>query len=486
VRIRWRRLLAVAVLAIGGWARWRAGQLDSALAHPTVAGLTALAHYEIGDYAGAARTYRRELAEAFTTRGLTVDDPEFALLLGDDARAATLATAELARDPGAVAPRLALAEVALDDGHHDDALATLREALAIAPDDVDAQTLTGIVHARAGHDDEAIAWTNRALFTYRPLQRWSTWLQLLAATGDLAAREPAPACVLAHLHRYLRVYDTGQGATTITWAERAIARGDRPDAAWICIGIVRTKEVDDEGALDAFRQAIARNPANVGAYHWAAVVHAQRGELEDELAMRRRGHESDPANPMAGLALSTLVADKLGDEHEALRIDEEILASGQNRAVLLHAGRIYGESGDFERALSYFRKAVEGEPGDPRARASLAWALSMTGRANEAIAEYRRAVQLDASYVHAHMGLMFAYRDAGRFDDAVREIETAFQLDPTERWHQIELCDLLLLAGRFDEARRCGQPLLFRDSPTSEATFLATFSLLSGMEAKGQ
>ena len=477
--IRWRGLIAVAIVVVASWARWRVGRVDSSLLHLSSNGLAGFVRYELGDYVGAARAYRRELAETFTAPGLPASDAELALLQDDGERARALAMAELARDPGAVGPQLSLAQVALDAGRVDDALASLNAARAAAPDDVDVQTLTGIAYARASRDDEAIAWLNRALFEYRPLRRWTTWLELLTVTGDLEARDPAPSCVLAHLHRFLRVYDLGQGSTTIAWAERAIAERDRPDAAWVCIGIVRTKQVDDEGALEAFMKAIERNPANVGAYHWAAVVYAQRGDLEQELAMRRKAHELDPDDPTAGLALSTLVADKVGDPREALRIDERVLGSGrESPAILQHIGRLYGDSGDFDRAATYFRKVVDGRPDDPQARRSLAWALSRMHQPTEAIAEYRRALQLDTNDVQSHMGLTFAYREAGRFDDAIRELETAFRLDPSKRWYTIELCHLFLLAGRFEDARRCGAPLLFRDSATSEATFLATFALL--------
>ena len=481
--LRWRRVVAVAVIAGVAAVRWRLGQMDRVPVGLSWNGLSALARYELGDYADAAQGYRLALADAFTTPGLPVTDAELALLGGDAERARSLATAELERDPTAVDPLLALAEVALDAGRSDDALARLNAALLVAPDDVDAQTLAGIAHARAGHDDQAITWINEALFDYRPLRRWSTWLQLLSATGDLEHRDPAPACVLAHLHRYLRVYDLAQGSTTIRWAERAISDGDHPSAAYVCIGIVRTKQVDDDGALAAFTEAIEHDPRNAAAYHWAAVVYAQRGDLERELAMRRRGWELAPDDPMAASALATLLSDKLGDHREALRVEERLLDAGHaNRAILQHVGRMYGELGEFERASAYFRKAVATEPDDPRARSSLGWALSRMHAPMEAIEEYRRAIQLDAFAVDAHMGLMFAYREAGRFDDAIRELETVFRLDPAKRWYQIELCHLYFIAGRFEDARRCGGPLLFRNSATSDATFLATFSVLSASD----
>jgi tetratricopeptide (TPR) repeat protein len=471
----------VAVVVILGVVavRWRLRQLDPILVRGSWDSLAAFVRYEVGDYTGAARMYRHDLASIATVEGLRTNDPEVALLQGDPTRAESLATAELARDPAAVAPILVLVNVALDTGDLDVARRRVQQAVAADPTGVDAQTLAGVVYARLGSDDEAIVWINRALHEYRPLRRWTTFLQLLAATGDLERRDPPPACVLAHLHRYLRVYDLAQATVTLDWAERAIAQGDHPDAAYVCIGIVRNKQIDDDGALAAFRTAVAQNPRNAEAHNWAAVVYAQRGDLEEELAMRRRAYEISPDDPTTGFELATLLADKLGEQREALDIEARIIGSGHgSSAVLRHAGSLYAELGNSDQALAYFQRAVALAPGDAHYRCWLAWALLRSGHPDEAIAEYRRAVQVDQFSVDAHMGLTRSYREVGRFDDAIRELETVFRLDPAKRWYQIELCHLYLLAGRFEDARRCGDPLLFRDSPTSEATFLATFSLL--------
>jgi hypothetical protein len=145
--VRWRR---VAVLTLGLGAllvHWRLRQVDPVLVQPSRDGLAAFVRYELDDYAGAARLYRRDFAAAAGLEGLRTGDAEVTLLQGDVGRAESLAAAELARDRTAVAPLLTLVNVALDTGDLDTARVRVQEAVAADATDVDAQTLAGVVYA---------------------------------------------------------------------------------------------------------------------------------------------------------------------------------------------------------------------------------------------------------------------------------------------------------------------------------------------------
>src|SRR5262245_11871745 len=79
-------------------------------------------------------------------------------------------------------------------------------------EDVDAEILLALARAREGAGPEAIAALNRALRSGRQGTRLVTLYQVLATTGALASR-PAPArpqCLIAHFHRYLRVFDQSE------------------------------------------------------------------------------------------------------------------------------------------------------------------------------------------------------------------------------------------------------------------------------------
>src|SRR5205814_699459 len=78
----------------------------------------------------------------------------------------------------------------------------------------------------------------------RPCRRTTVFLSVRALTGELERRASAsrPACLLAHLHRYLRIHDPSHATAAVRYARRAIAAGDRPDDAYVTLAIVHTKQ----------------------------------------------------------------------------------------------------------------------------------------------------------------------------------------------------------------------------------------------------
>ena len=86
----------------------------------------------------------------------------------------------------------------------------------------------------------------------------------METAGELGARPVPPECLLAHLHRFLRIYDAGEGAAAVRHAKRAIATGDRADAAWVTVGVVYTKQGKTEQAVDAFHEGGAPESAQRG------------------------------------------------------------------------------------------------------------------------------------------------------------------------------------------------------------------------------
>src|SRR5438093_1194505 len=92
-----------------------------------------------------------------------------------------------------------------------------------------------------------------------PIARITTFLATLETTGELA-QLPAgtrPLCLLAHYHRYLRIFDQAQAASAIRYAKAAIAIEDHADDCWFTMGMVYRRQNKPHASLEALLHAIA-------------------------------------------------------------------------------------------------------------------------------------------------------------------------------------------------------------------------------------
>ena len=114
-------------------------------------------------------------------------------------------------------------------------------------------------------------------------------------------------------------------------------------------------------------------------------------------------------------------------------------------------GNAYCQAGNVERAMTYFRKALEVSP-DSLAHNNMGAVLRAQGRLHEAVEFYERALRAkpDSAEVHNNMGLVLG--DLERFDEAVKHFKEALQLDPNHIHARNNLAAALLFQKRHEEA----------------------------------
>ncbi len=475
----WRRLALVVVVVCGIFARRYLAETSFELRPLTRHGIEGFLRYVWGDYTGAARAYRAHLREFFETAGLKVRNEQVALAQGDVQQARTLATGALERDRRALPSLLTLGEVALEDGSPRDAVGFIDRALEVVPDDTDALLLATVAHARAEDYPGAIRAIDRALRDWHGEHRVMTFVRVLGETGRLyALGDRRPACLLAFLHRYLRIYDESQGRLAIARAEEAIAHGDQPDDAYVTIGVVHQKRAEDAQALEALLQAIEINPHNAEAYRWASVVYAERGDLVNQYRTARAAYDIAPGDPAYSMPLAILLTDRLGDYRTALEIDRKLLASGRETPALLdHLGYLHGVLGHADDAVAFYQRAVASAPRDPSHLRGLGWAYLLEDRSDEAIDGFRRALAIAPYWTETRQQLAIAYRRLGRYDDAIPELERAYLENPALKYYLPDLCITYQLAAHFDRARACADEFLSRSGQSPDMSFLRSFTL---------
>jgi tetratricopeptide (TPR) repeat protein len=359
-------ILAIALMLLWVFAYRQLSPMGWELFQPSRAGLRGLTLYLRGDYGGAGRAYRAGLV------GPVWLEPEadlagyVALRSGDLAEAVRRADATLAAPttrelaPYQIEARVTLAEIAFERGDMGEAESQLRRTLARHPDHLDALYLSALLAARVGDMGRAIDALNRALRHGAVGDRDTLLFRLMETAGDLARRPDAerPLCLLAHLHRYLRIFDNGHAAIAMAYARQAVAAGDHPTDAYLTLGILHDKRGEHDDALQALRRAVELDPRHPEALRWAAGEARNVGDLLVEYRMIRAAFEAAPTDPFYFAPLEQVLLNRLGDAHGLTALLERTLELDPASAAA-HEGlaRAATALGDRERARFHLERA---------------------------------------------------------------------------------------------------------------------------------
>lgn len=119
------------------------------------------------------------------------------------------------------------------------------------------------------------------------------------------------------------------------------------------------------------------------------------------------------------------------------------------KSHLAHAnlGAAFQSRGDYETAVTHYRKAIELFPDEASIHSDLGSALSELGRQEEAIRELELAVKLYPPYAPGHYNLGLARYRSGDIEGARAAYEQAVKLRPFYKEAQVNLGNLLARQG---------------------------------------
>ena len=113
----------------------------------------------------------------------------------------------------------------------------------------------------------------------------------------------------------------------------------------------------------------------------------------------------------------------------------------------------FSESGDYERAATEWKRAVEADPEFSEAHGNLGAQYSRLGRSTEAATEFERAITLDPFTAQHQSNLAVALSQLGRFDDAEVWARRAVQLEGSKvMGHYVLGCVLSANIAKLPEA----------------------------------
>jgi len=462
---RARFVLVLLLLLLPVLLLYQLAGMDARLMPPSSFGLAGLIRYLAGDYRGAAASYRAHLRTTVAAQRAHLEPGWVALLEDRLADAHARSEEQLARGPSTDA-LLTLTEVALRRNEPQRALEFARRVFQTDENDYDARLLAAVANARLGEYGAAVDSMTRALRQDRVERRPTSFLAVMESAGELAARpDQAGQCLLAHYHRYLRIYDPHEGAVAIRHARRAIDAADRPDAAWQTIGVIRAKQGKRDLALDAFQEAVRANPRNSEALRWLAHYASERGDLVNELRLVKAAFEGSPGDGFYAVDLHFVLTEKLGDYRQALDFYRAGVAARPTDAALWgKLGEIQFQLGNFTEALEAHARAAALAPGKAEHLVHQGWALMSIDQNERAREILQRAVALGPGASEPYYVLGTAYYRLGRFDDAIATIERSFAIaPPADANRLVLLCGLYRRARAYERTYTCLQAALRLD-----------------------
>lgn len=260
------------------------------------------------------------------------------LLSGADyAGAARAASTYLRLHPRSAQGRVLLARAHLGLNDAPAAMADLREALRLEPNNLDALYYCSKLASVLANEE----FMTLARIAPDSARMHQVKAEALAAHGDVAAAE----------------------------AEYRIAIDKRPGTASLMNGIGDLKRIAAEynEALEWYGKVLARDPENYDALYGAAASHLRNRDPEAALPLFKRALKADPSSLAAKMALGeTLLMTGHGSKAVAL-LEEAAQADPSLKRLqylLARAYRAAGREQDAHRALKRYRELSGGDSAD--------------------------------------------------------------------------------------------------------------------------
>jgi len=136
-----------------------------------------------------------------------------------------------------------------------------------------------------------------------------------------------------------------------------------------------------------------------------------------------------PAGASEDGAPSMETMNQVKKELEALR--KAVEANPRDVAALARLGNLYMDAAMFDRALEYYRRALDVDPGSPDTRTDMGTCLRQLGRHEEALAEFQESLKRDPSHWKSwfNIGIVHLY-DRREYVKAEEAFAKVLELNP--------------------------------------------------------
>jgi tetratricopeptide (TPR) repeat protein len=325
-----------------------------------------------------------------------------------------------------------------------DALATLRRAVELLPQDAEA-------HANLGAE-------------LRSRGEWEAALISLRQSLALQPRNPDALVDAGDAQRSL-----GRTREAVTLYQLALQINPGRGDAHNNLGNAFLELGENAAAVGCYRRALELRPNDAQVLCNLGNTLRQLGELEEAMNCTRRALELAPGLSMAHNNLGLLLAAR-GERDAAIANYREALQHNPRYVeALINLGNALRQQGQRREALAAYQQAVELDPRRADSHSNLGYTLLESRRVPEAAESFRSALALQPDHVAAHLGLAAAQRVQGLGTEAEATCEAALAFAPQNHDALVLLGELLADRGEFAQAQELFGRVLTADPKFTSA-----------------
>jgi|Deesub1362A_J573_1020465.scaffolds.fasta_scaffold05938_2 PhoH-like ATPase len=192
-----------------------------------------------------------------------------------------------------------------------------------------------------------------------------------------------------------------------------------------------------QGIEEAYFKALKENPNNVDAILGLANFYFQTERYEQAIEMYERAKKLRPNDTNISLKIAESYF-RLGTPEIALKELKEILRNDPNNLpALVTIGNYYFDRKQYSKAITYYQKALDIQPGNNNVRTDMAIALFNLGRVDDALNQLEIAIKNDPKHALAHFNrAIILWQGKGNLKEAKKEFENYLKLEPQGKLSQ--------------------------------------------------
>jgi tetratricopeptide (TPR) repeat protein len=411
---------------------------------------------------------------------------------GDNATMLKHAKALVERHPKSGLALRCLGDALDYTGAYEEAVATLRKAIALDANDVVAWNDLAVVQEHMKRPSDADAAFQKALkLAEKEPKPWADfgdfcitqrrWQEAIYATEHAARLLEQPLFDTHHGELdeagvWLTVGENYRRLCKPALATPALKRGTELDpnsvGAWFSLGEAFLSQENNAAALQAFLKVTKLEPRNQSAWVMVGICYVNLDDKERELDAKNRALaiENDKLD-----GYRKAVAANPKDANALIRI----ASIQKKRRMFPGAG-----AGDAKEEIACLEKALAIEPDDDFTLQLLGEAYEDAGRLTDAIAAYEKSVQLDPSGDQSWR-LAGAYYRSGRLDDAIAAYQKSLQSNPAGGgWKRLASC--YAQKGQLQDSIDAYRQAIAMKPPDDESNHFEWFDLGWAYESAGR
>jgi len=307
-------------------------------------------------------------------------------------------------DPSRPDVHIEIARVYVDTGRGDDALKELGKYSASHPETPETLELKGYAHVVKKELDEAK----------------DCFLQGLKLDPERATTEMGLAGVY-------RMKGDNQDAEKLL--QEVIGKDAKNSKACYMLADMAVSGKNLDKALDLYKKITEINPQDSEALYRSGLIYIDKGDpgkadkIADDLLAKF-------PKRAAGDALKGIIKYSRKDYRAAIESLLKATAAQPTLASLYYLGLSHYNVGEFELALTQFKKILDIDPSNTHARLLIGVILLKLKRTDTAIEEIKKVLETDKDNALAYNILGSAYMTKGLPEEAMKELNTAIYLNP--------------------------------------------------------